>query len=235
MNAMATAAYRGLRTAENISCWGQLCRMQSQGVQVQTFCASSLAQCFFDAAAAVCPQMRIFCAVPETPLYTAGNAPLFTVCLGNLLANSLTFAQERPQAILTVERQGANAVFTLRDNGKGMQPETLRSALTPWFSQDPYRDGAPPPGLGMGLALAQNYASLYGGILAVQSTFGEGCTVALSLPCCETAEADATQNSGSPVAVNHSAAPLSYTAADFLQNRYSTLYTQLCDACILPL
>lgn len=219
ISTMATAAYRALRSAENLAAWGVLAQVYPQQIAGKPFAAAALASSFFEAAAVVCPAAHIACAVPDAPLYTIGNASLFVVCLGNLLANSLAYAQDIPQAVLTVERQGNNAVFTLRDTGKGMQIDTLGKALTPWVSQDPYLDGAPAPGLGLGLALAQKYAAAYKGLLAVQSNFGHGCTVAISLPCC-------------PAPAQNAA--FAATPASFLQNRYSTLYAQLCDVCTLP-
>lgn len=219
LDSITLAAYRMLRTAENLAAWDALQMPPAPNI----FCVGSTAHGLFRAAALLCPQAQIVCLPTQKPLYTSGNARLFSIVLGNLLANSLLYAAEEPHIILTMEQQAQRAVFTLRDNGKGMRPETLGKALLPWVSQDPYADGAPAPGLGLGLTLAQQYARAYGGMCAVHSGFGEGCTLALSLPAVPAADAPADVNTDSAV-----------VSAALLQNRYSILYTQLCDVCTLP-
>ncbi|MEG1639540.1 MAG: ATP-binding protein [Ruthenibacterium sp.] len=212
VDGVVRAAYRNLRTAHNIAAYTQLC---VKAPVARSFCASAVAYAFMQGAAALCPRYEIQCRFCKAPLWAAGDIRLFCIALGNVLLNSLLYAGEAPCAILELEKQGEHAVFTLRDNGKGILPDALSSMFAPGISADPYGDGAPAPGLGLGLAIVQQYAAAYGGRLLAQSTVGKGSSLAFSLPLCT----PCTENMQVP---------------QMITDRYSPLYVQLCPLCDLP-
>lgn len=213
IDAVVRAAYRNLRTAHNVAAYTQLC---AKPPLARCFCASAVAYAFMQGAAALCPRVDIRCHFCAAPLWVAGDVRLFCTCLGNALLNSLLYAGDAPCANLQLEKQGEHAVFTLRDSGKGILPETLSCVFAPGMSADPYGDGAPAPGLGLGLAIVQQYTAAYGGRLLAQSTAGKGSSLALSLPLC--------MPCGEQVQV-----------PQMVADRFSPLYVQLCPICDLPL
>jgi CheY-like chemotaxis protein/nitrogen-specific signal transduction histidine kinase len=79
-------------------------------------------------------------------------------------------------------KPGDYVELVIRDTGVGMDAETLRRAVDPFFTTKPL-------GKGTGLGLAQVYGSARqaGGTLRIESNLGEGTTVRLLLPRTEAA------------------------------------------------
>jgi PAS domain S-box-containing protein len=72
---------------------------------------------------------------------------------------------------------GDYVMLSVRDNGRGMDMETLSRAFEPYFStKDTGR------GTGLGLSTIYGFAKQSGGHLTIQSKAGEGTTVRLLLP-----------------------------------------------------
>ena len=65
----------------------------------------------------------------------------------------------------------------IRDNGNGMDKETLSKIFEPFFTTKPQGEGS-----GMGLSMAYGIVNNCGGWIAVESTPGEGSTFRLFLP-----------------------------------------------------
>ena len=79
--------------------------------------------------------------------------------------------------IIINENEGRNLV-TLRviDNGSGMTPKVLATALDPFFTTKPKKTG-------LGLALLEQAAKQCGGFVAVTSAPGKGTRVFARFPC----------------------------------------------------
>lgn len=155
---------------------------------------------------------------PRRPL-PVGCAPQPLAALtGALLANALRFTREGNFIQVQLQPLSGSALLQVRDRGTGIRPQVLRHIFEPFYSADPSGDRGPQPGAGLGLTFARLLADRLGGRISIESRFGEGCCVAVSLPV-------------------HRKAPgicLAPTAADHLLDRYSPLYAQLCDFCRLP-
>ncbi len=74
-----------------------------------------------------------------------------------------------------------SVVIAVTDTGAGMDPETARRALEPFFTTKP--QGA---GTGLGLAQVNEVVKQSNGRLAIDSTPGQGTTVTLTLPAATT-------------------------------------------------
>jgi two-component system nitrogen regulation sensor histidine kinase GlnL len=66
-------------------------------------------------------------------------------------------------------------LIEIRDNGKGIDQETLEQIFTPFYTTKNR-------GSGLGLATCQKIVSEHDGLLKVESTPGEGTLFAVSLP-----------------------------------------------------
>lgn len=85
----------------------------------------------------------------------------------------------KSDAKVTVEiRTKADVLrIEVHDSGVGMDPDTLAAAFDPFFSTRP--EGA---GMGLGLYLARAHLRQLGGRIELDSVFGQGTTVRITLP-----------------------------------------------------
>ncbi len=113
-----------------------------------------------------------------TALPTLADGGALQEMLLCLISNSLKAIGRGGEIELELEQRGNKAVLTLRDNGKGMDAETLAALF------DPPEDSAelPEGAAGLGLPLARQIATLHGGILIVDSQEHKGARLAISLP-----------------------------------------------------
>ena len=81
---------------------------------------------------------------------------------------------------------GSYSVITVRDNGRGMDEETLERVFEPFFTTKPLGRGT-----GMGMAVLFGIVQEHRGTVTVESTLGTGTTFRVYLPRCDdTREAD---------------------------------------------
>ena len=105
--------------------------------------------------------------------------------LSELLENSLKFRRDEPLRVrLSAERiEAAHTdsralwLFRLTDNGRGIAPQHLVRAFQMFQRCCPEV-----PGVGAGLAVAQQIVQRHGGTIWAESVIGEGTTIGFSLP-----------------------------------------------------
>lgn len=119
--------------------------------------------------------------VSRDPLPTVLADPLqLDRLFQNLLANALKFRGERPPRVhVTAAREGAEWVFTVRDNGIGFDPRYAERVFVIFqrlHGREEY------PGTGMGLAICKRIVERHGGRIWVESVPGEGSTFRFTLP-----------------------------------------------------
>lgn len=100
----------------------------------------------------------------------------------NLLANAVeATAATNGTVSLAATRNNGWVEVVVRDNGKGMAPETLARIFEPFFST-----GKPRSGLGLGLSICHAIVRRHGGTLdATSPGVGRGSTIVLRLPALE--------------------------------------------------
>jgi two-component system, sensor histidine kinase LadS len=101
------------------------------------------------------------------------------VSLSNLLANALQYSPPETPVYLDLERQDADCVITVRNQGPPI-PEDAREKLFTKFWRA--NRNANVPGLGLGLYLAHGIAEMHGGTLEVDHANGE-VQMRLRIPC----------------------------------------------------
>ncbi len=154
----------------------------------------------------------------EENIIINGNLSLLTNGILNLFANSFDYRQDRNVEIkIKLTLKGNKAVLTYSDNSKGIKEQFLPLVFNPYFSKDPYADGEDDPSLGLGLFIAKSAFTHAGGSILLTSKFGDGVKYSVSFPVCRYEETVLESN-----------------ATDFLLNRYSEVFVQLCDSCSLP-
>ena len=123
---------------------------------------------------------RIDLSLPESLEQTTVCVPRENLAqaMRAVLQNALDASGPHGRVVLRVERRGELLVWTVRDNGLGMDAETLARAGDPFFTtKEPGR------GMGLGLFLARSVVERLGGELRLESVLGQGVTVTIKLPC----------------------------------------------------
>jgi light-regulated signal transduction histidine kinase (bacteriophytochrome) len=97
----------------------------------------------------------------------------------NLLANAVTFNKRQPQVHVSASRENDELVFSVRDNGIGIESQYFDRIFTIFQRLHRSSDYA---GTGVGLAITRKIVELHGGRVWVKSTLGEGSTFFFSIP-----------------------------------------------------
>jgi signal transduction histidine kinase len=77
---------------------------------------------------------------------------------------------------VAARREGERLVFTVSDNGEGMNPETLSHIFEPFFSN------SGKGGTGLGMLIVKNIVEAHDGTITVSSREGAGTEVVISIP-----------------------------------------------------
>jgi two-component system CheB/CheR fusion protein len=127
--------------------------------------------------------------LPAQPLPVDGDATRLLQIVGNLLNNAVRFTPRGGQITVAagVEHEDdapgtQEVVVRVRDNGIGIAPELLPKVFEPFVQGERSADTG--GGLGIGLSLARQLATLHGGQLEASSGGpGEGSEFTLRVPC----------------------------------------------------
>ena len=101
-----------------------------------------------------------------------GDSTLLTELYQNLIGNALKFSKEpRPIIWLTVEAQGDDQIFGVKDNGIGIEPKYAQQIFQPFRR---LHGRAEYEGSGIGLAICRKIVERHGGKIWVDSEPGHG-------------------------------------------------------------
>ena len=120
-------------------------------------------------------------AITHDPLPAiASNAVELTQIFQNLIGNAIKFKGERkPEIHVGVQRQPGRWLFTVRDNGIGIDPE-FADRIFMIFQRLHTREQY--PGTGIGLAICKKIVESHGGRIWVESQPGNGSTFCFTIP-----------------------------------------------------
>jgi signal transduction histidine kinase len=105
---------------------------------------------------------------------------IINLVLRNLISNAIKFSFEGSSIIISAQRENGHINIDVKDDGVGMDEQTLRSIFEPELSVSKSGTGNE-SGTGLGLGLCQEYLQLAGGILEAESEPGKGSTFTMRL------------------------------------------------------
>ncbi len=120
-------------------------------------------------------------AVTHDPLPTVvADTSLLSQVFQNLISNGIKFHSEEPPRIhIAAEGKGKEWLFSVRDNGIGIDPQyhdRLFAIFQRLHSKEEYS------GTGIGLALCKRVVELHGGRIWIESEVGKGSTFYFTIP-----------------------------------------------------
>ncbi len=117
-----------------------------------------------------------WCALPDV----MGDRSQLVQLIQNLIGNGLTYRSDKPPHIhLSAERDGKVWIFSVRDNGIGIDPKYSEQIFEIFKRLNDQKDY---PGTGIGLAVCRRVVNRHGGRIWVESEPGHGSTFHFTIP-----------------------------------------------------
>jgi PAS domain S-box-containing protein len=140
---------------------------------------------------------------PQQKLVVYGDRVRLTQVFANLLGNAAKYTPEGGKVWVKVSRAADNALVSVRDNGIGINEESLHHLFDLFYQAQPPLESIA-SGLGIGLTLARRIIELHGGSIEARSDgLGKGSEFIVHLPLVKQSQDEKTvthvNDHGSPV------------------------------------
>lgn len=120
--------------------------------------------------------------VPTAPLFVRGDVVRLSQVLANLLNNAAKYTPDGGRIYVTAQRDGDQAVLTVRDTGVGI-PNEMLGRVFDMFTQVNRTGTRAQGGLGIGLYLVRNLVHMHSGTVEAKSSgLGQGSEFVVRLP-----------------------------------------------------
>ncbi len=127
-------------------------------------------------------KIRLETSLHVQPIYVYADPVRLHQIIGNLLHNASKFTDRGGVVEVSVSQETNWAIITVKDNGKGIDPEFLPIVFEPFKQADKSMDRRY-GGLGLGLSIVKGIAQVHGGrVKAYSGGIGKGSEFVISLP-----------------------------------------------------
>lgn len=103
-----------------------------------------------------------------------------TVILRNLIQNAIKFSPAGTQMEISLKKEGANFIVSVKDEGLGINPEQLKKLFT--INAESKIGTRKEMGSGLGLILCKDYTEAQGGKIWVESALDKGSVFSFNIP-----------------------------------------------------
>lgn len=117
----------------------------------------------------------------DDPVEVVADRSRLRQILDNVLSNAIKYTPAGGHALLTLVREGEDAVLEVRDDGIGVDPEELPRLFDRMFRGSTAQE-ARIPGTGLGLAVTKELVEAVGGSVSARTNVPHGLVVTLRLP-----------------------------------------------------
>jgi two-component system, OmpR family, sensor histidine kinase CpxA len=115
----------------------------------------------------------------------AADPALLRSCIENVVRNAVRHTKQNTDVVVAVSKvavaEGSCARITVSDRGNGVPPQSLSRLFEPFY-RVPDGSDSRADGFGLGLAIAQRVALLYGGSLSARNLDTGGLEMTIDLP-----------------------------------------------------
>jgi signal transduction histidine kinase len=118
-------------------------------------------------------------------LQLMGDRELLRRAVENVLRNAIRYAPEGSDIEVSLTRDDAYAIISVRDFGPGVPDESLQNLLKPFFRVEADRNRNKGGGVGLGLSIAERAVAVHGGRIRVRNA-SPGLLVEIVLPVIST-------------------------------------------------
>ena len=121
--------------------------------------------------------------IPDTPIGCFVDPLRIAQVVINILTNAAKYTPDGGDIWLSAERAGSRVELRIRDNGRGIERDSIDRVFDMFMQTDPGNASAL-GGLGVGLALVRRIVELHGGsVRASSGGLGRGSEFLVYLPC----------------------------------------------------
>ncbi|MFW5871903.1 MAG: ATP-binding protein, partial [bacterium] len=101
--------------------------------------------------------------------------------IDNIISNSIKYIDKKEKILnISIKKQKSSLIFSLQDNGIGIEKKHLEKMFTEFYKVDQYHGGN---SFGLGLSICKKIIESHGGKISVTSEgLGKGTTLSFSLP-----------------------------------------------------
>ena len=127
--------------------------------------------------------------MPEKAIYVKADAPRLQQVVMNLLNNAIKYSGQQDAVHVSVTREAADVLISIRDRGRGIEPAEMSRLFHAFDKGTPARKAGSEEGLGIGLHVSRELVEAHGGTIEARSDgAGKGSEFVVRLPTIEAPE-----------------------------------------------
>lgn len=128
------------------------------------------------------PNIKISVSVPEDILFVPMDAVLIEQVISNLLENSVIHGVTTQNISLNVCTKDQNAVFSVSDDGRGIDKDALPRLFTDYFDRADATYYREKRNMGIGLSVCMTIIKAHGGTISAKNNPDRGACFVFTLP-----------------------------------------------------